>query len=299
MNKSRSHPFGLTDLALLTMVVIWGVNFTVVKTALQEMTPMAFNGLRFAGASVLTMFLAWLLEHDLTIARRDWGLVVLLSCIGNLVYQILFINGLARSRASNTSLILSTAPIFVAFVSSLTKTEKLSGRNWVGILLSFLGIFLLMGSNNGITIEHHALLGSVLVLCSTVSWATYTVFLKRLLQRNSVLKSTAWIMIATTPLLILVALPDLLTMNWRAISLGSWLGLLYSSAIAIGIGYVIWNTGVQRVGSVRTAVYSYFTPVVSVLVAWAFLGETMQPLQALGALGILLGVWLGRSNPRG
>lgn len=299
MNKSRSHPFGLTDLALLTMVVIWGVNFTVVKTALQEMTPMAFNGLRFAGASVLTMFLAWLLEHDLTIARRDWGLVVLLSCIGNLVYQILFINGLARSRASNTSLILSTSPIFVAFVSSLTKTEKLSGRNWVGILISFLGIFLLMGSNNGIAIEHHALLGSVLVLCSTVSWATYTVFLKRLLQRNSVLKSTAWIMIATTPLLILVALPDLLTMNWRAISLGSWLGLLYSSAIAIGIGYVIWNTGVQRVGSVRTAVYSYFTPVVSVLVAWAFLGETMQPLQALGALGILFGVWLGRSNPRG
>ncbi|MGB9881014.1 MAG: DMT family transporter, partial [Anaerolineae bacterium] len=239
-------------------------------------------------------------ERDLTIARRDWGLVLLLSFIGNLVYQILFINGLARSRASNTSLILSTSPIFVALVSTLTKTEKLSGRNWAGILLSFLGIFLLItGSNNVVAIDQRTLWGSVLVLCSTISWATYTVLLKCLVQRTSVIKATAWIMAATTPLLILAALPDLLTQDWRTISLGSWLGLFYSSAIAIGIGYVIWNTGVQRVGSVRTAVYSYFTPVISVVVAWIFLGENMQPVQALGALGILLGVWLGRSQPTG
>lgn len=298
MNKS--HSFGLIDVALLVMVVIWGVNFTVVKTALQEMTPMAFNALRFAGASVLTLLLAWLIERDLTIARRDWGWVLLLSFIGNFVYQVLFINGLARSRASNTSLILSTSPIFVALVSTLTKAEKLSGRNWAGILLSFLGIFLLItGANNGIAVDQGTLWGNTLVLCSTISWATYTVLLKRLVQRNSVIKATAWIMAATTPLLILVALSDFLTQDWRAISLGSWLGLFYSSVIAIGIGYVIWNTGVQRVGSVRTAVYSYFTPVISVIVAWVFLGESMQPLQALGALGILLGVWLGRSQPAG
>ncbi|MBC7262253.1 MAG: DMT family transporter, partial [Chloroflexi bacterium] len=232
----RSRSFGLVDVALLAMVVIWGVNFTVVKTALEEMTPMAFNALRFAGASVLILFLAWLIERDLTIARRDWGLVLLLSFIGNLVYQILFINGLARSRASNTSLILSTSPIFVALVSTLAKTEKLSGRNWAGILLSFLGIFLLItGSNNGVAIDQRTLWGSVLVLCSTISWATYTVLLKRLVQRTSVIKATAWIMAATTPLLILAALPDLLAQDWRAISLGSWLGLFYSSVIAIGI----------------------------------------------------------------
>lgn len=297
---NRSHSFGFVDAMLLAMVVIWGVNFTVVKTALAEMTPMAFNALRFAGASVLTLFLAWLIEHDLTIARHDWGLVLLLSFVGNLVYQVLFINGLARSRASNTSLILSTSPIFVALVSSLTRTEKLSVRNWAGILLSFLGIFLLItGSNNGVVMDRQTLQGNLLVLCSTISWATYTVLLKRLVQRNSVIKATAWIMVATTPLLILAALPDLLTQDWYAISLGSWLGLFYSSVIAIGIGYVIWNTGVQRVGSVRTAVYSYFTPVISVVVAWVFLGENMQPLQALGALGILLGVWLGRSQPAG
>lgn len=294
----KSHSFGFVDVALLTMVVIWGVNFTVVKTALHEMTPMAFNALRFAGASVLTLFLAWLIEHDLTIPRRDWGLVLLLSVIGNLVYQILFINGLARTRASNTSLILSTSPIFVALVSTITKAEKLSSRNWAGILLSFLGIFLLLtGSQNGLAIDRRTLQGNLLVLCATISWATYTVFLKRLLQRHSVLKATAWIMAATTPLLILAALPDLLTQDWHAISYGSWLGLFYSSVLAIGIGYVIWNIGVQRVGSVRTAVYSYVTPVISVMVAWIFLGENMHALQALGAVGIFLGVWLGRSRP--
>nr|MBC7245708.1 EamA family transporter [Chloroflexota bacterium] len=296
----KSHTFGFMDIALLAMVVIWGANFTVVKSALMEMTPMAFNALRFAGASVLTLILAWLIERDLTIARRDLGLVLLLSFIGNFIYQVLFIHGLARSSASSTSLLLSTSPIFVALVSTLTKAEKLSGRNWTGIFLSFLGIFLLLtGANNRVAIDRRTVLGNLLVLCSTISWATYTVLLKRLVQRTSALKATAWIITATTPLLIIAALPDFWAQDWHAISYKSWLGLLYSSGIAIGIGYVIWNTGVQRVGSVRTAVYSYFTPVVSVLVAWAFLGESMQPLQALGAVGILLGVWLGRSKPEG
>jgi len=287
------------DIALLFVVLIWGTNFTVVKSTLSEMTPMAFNALRFTGASALSLILAWIMEKDLWIPQRDWGLVLLLGFIGNFVYQILFINGLARSRASDTSLIISTTPIFVALIGTLTRSEKLRGWNWVGILLSFAGIFLLTtGSRSGMAVDDRTLPGNLLVLGATMSWAVYTILVKRLIQRHSVLKATAWIMTSTTPLLVIAAIPDLWTQNWHAISLQGWLGLIYSSALAIAIGYAIWNTGVQRVGSARTSVYSYLTPLVSVIVAWAFLDESMRPLQALGALGILLGVVLGRYRPK-
>jgi drug/metabolite transporter (DMT)-like permease len=106
-------------------------------------------------------------------------------------------------------------------------------------------------------------------------------------------------MTATTPLLILMALPDLRRQDWGAVSPQSWLGLLFSSLLAIAIAYVIWNAGVRQVGSARTAVYNYLTPLISVLVAWIVLGEAMRPVQALGAVVIVLGVVLGRYRPNG
>jgi drug/metabolite transporter (DMT)-like permease len=297
---AKPHSFGLIDLALLALVIIWGANFAIIKSTLSEITGQTFNALRFGGAALLTLTLTWIVERDLRIPRQDWEIVLLLGLIGTPVYQILFIYGIARTSASNASLILATTPIFVALFGTLTRSEKISRRNWIGVLLSFAGLFLLIGgSSSGLVIGSQTLTGDLLVLVAAVIWAIYTILLKRPTQRNSALKITAWVMVSSIPLLITVALPDLRSQDWHAISPQSWLGLLYSAALAIAIGYVIWNTGVQRIGSARTSVYSYLVPLVAVLVAWAFLGESMQPLQALGAVGILLGVALGRYRSEG
>lgn len=296
--SDEPRSFGLVDLSLLGLVTVWGANFAVIKSALSEMTPMAFNALRFAGASVVTLVLTWIVERDLSIARRDWAPLLVLGFFTNFVHQALFINGIARTRANNTSLILATVPIFVALIGTFLRSEKLHGRNWIGILLSFPGIFLLVaGGGESIAMSSQTLVGDLLVLCATVLWAVYTTFSKGLIQRNSVLRVTAWMMVSSTPLMVLAALPELMTQDWRAVSPQSWLGLLYSAVLAIGVGYVIWNTGVQRLGSARTAVYSYLPPLVAVVVSWVSLGEIMQPLQALGAVGIVLGVALARYRP--
>jgi drug/metabolite transporter (DMT)-like permease len=296
----RSSSFGWIDIALLGMVIIWGINFTVVKSALSEMTPLAYNAVRFSAASLFTLVLAWVVERDLYIARRDWAYVFLLSLIGNFLYQSLYIQGLARSRAGNTSLILSTSPIFVAIIGTLTKQEKLRRLNWLGIFLSFLGLyFLVASSGSGLAWGSETMVGSLLILASASTWGLYTVLLRPLVQRYSATRATAAIMVATTPLLVLAAIPDMQQQDWGAVSAQSWLGLLYSAALAIGIAYVIWNTGVRRVGSARTAVYSYLTPLISVVVAWIFLGEAMRPGQIFGAVAIILGVALGRYRPSG
>lgn len=296
----RSASLGWIDIALLSVVVIWGVNFTVVKSALAEMTPLAYNAARFIAASVFTLVLAWIVERDLYMPPRDWAYVFSLGLLGNFLYQFLYIHGLARSRAGNTSLILSTAPIFVAIIGTLTKQEKLHKWNWLGILLSFLGLyFLVAASGSGLTWGSETLVGSLLILAAACTWGLYTVLLKPLVQRHSVIKTTAWIMTSTTPLLVLVALPEMRQQDWATISAQSWLGLLFSAALAIAISYVIWNAGVRRVGSARTAVYTYLTPLISVVVAWIALGEAMRPVQALGAVATVLGVALGRHRPNG
>lgn len=294
---NTTRRLGPTDLALLGLVTIWGANFTVVKSALAELTPMAFNALRLTGASVLTLLLTYLIERDLSLVPHDWGPVLLLGLAGSGFYQVFFIKGIALTRASHASLILSSTPLFVALLGTVRRSERLNWRNWAGIALGFAGIFLLVTAGSGFGINSSAGTGDLLILAATIAWAVYTLYSRELTVRNSVLKVTAWSLVSSTPLNVLAAIPELRSQDWHAVSAQGWLGLLYSAVLAIGVGYVIWNTGVHRLGSARTSLYSYLTPLVGVMVAWIFLGESMQPLQALGAVGILLGVALGRYQP--
>ena len=294
MNR-HSQPFGITDLTLLALVFIWGANFSVVKHAVSELPPLAFNALRFSGASLLALLLTWLVERDLHIARKDWPLLIVMAFVANSVYQFLFIQGIARTRASNSSLILATPPIWVALFGTLTHSERLSRRNVLGVLLSFVGLCLLIGgSGSELSLGVQTFAGDLLTLCAALIWATHTIVVKRLTSHNSALKVTAWMLVFGTIPLVIVGLSDLKGLDWAQVSTESWLGLAYSAVLAIAVGYVIWNTGVKRIGSTRTAIYSYLQPLIGVGIAWVTLGETMQPLQAFGAAGILAGVALAR-----
>jgi drug/metabolite transporter (DMT)-like permease len=73
-----------------------------------------------------------------------------------------------------------------------------------------------------------------------------------------------------------------------------WIGAGYSGILAIGLAYILWLWGVQKIGNSRTAAYSNLTPVVALGVAWAWLGETPGPLQIGGAAVVLLGLSLAR-----
>ncbi|MFQ6058942.1 MAG: DMT family transporter [Anaerolineae bacterium] len=297
--RAKERPFGATDLMLLTLVLIWGVNFSVVKGALAEMSPLSFNALRFALASILTLILLRITESDLSFPRGDWGRLLLLGLVGHTAYQLLFINGLARTRAGNSSLILATTPIFVALLSAVLGIERIRGRAWLGIFLSFAGIFLIVeSSGKGLGLASQTLTGDILTLFGTLCWSTYTVLSKPMLGRYSPLKLTGLTMSTGTFFLILFSLPQLAEQDWGAVSWQSWLGLIYSFSLAIALGYIVWYTGVRRIGSARTAIYSNLIPVVALTVAWFTLGERIASLQLVGAAVILVGIYLTRSQRR-
>ena len=127
-------------------------------------------------------------------------------------------------------------------------------------------------------------------------WAVYTVGSQPLLARHSPLKLTAMAMLAGAPPLVLLSLPDLLRQNWAAVPPLHWLGLFYSALLSVVVGYVVWGTGVQRVGSSRTAIYSNVTPVIAILVAWVVLGDRLALLQWLGAAVVVVGLLLTRRS---
>ena len=288
--------FGLTDLALLAMTLIWGMNFIIVKTTLLQISPVAFAALRFVLAAFLLFAIVRVRQGGFQIPRAAWRRVALAGVIGTTLYQLLFINGLALTEASNSALIVACTPAFIVLLNRVLGRERFPQRGWLGIGLSFFGITLVIISGGNFALDAQTLLGDGLVLCATFCWALYSVLSVPLLKRYSPLSFTALSTIFGAIPLFIIGLPALVNQDWASVSLGSWAGLAYSAIFAIVIAYIIWNAGVKRLGGARTAIYNNLTPVIATLGAALFLDEPLTPTKILGAGIIFIGLYLARTS---
>ncbi|MGH7545360.1 MAG: DMT family transporter [Gemmatimonadota bacterium] len=290
-------PRSRTDLLLAILVVIWGLNFAVVKAALAEWHPLAFNALRFvlAGAFLLIVQRARAAPAGLApIARRDWPALIALGVLGNTVYQVFFILGLDATLAGNSALVLSITPVFITLLSVTFRHERVSPVAWAGVTVSFAGVALVIAGGTRVAFAGHTVRGDLLTLAASACWALYTVALSPYVRRYGALRMTATTLYIGGAVLVLVALPFLRTQEWTRIGVVGWGGLLYGGILAIGVAYLLWYSGVKRIGSTRTAVHSNLVPAVALVVAWLGLGETPTWLQIGGALAIFAGVALTR-----
>jgi drug/metabolite transporter (DMT)-like permease len=283
------------DGLLLLMVLIWGANFSVVKAALRDFPPLAFNAIRLVLASVV--FLVSIAAAGWPrLSRRDWLSVAALAVIGHFVYQLCFMGGLARTTASNSSLILGGSPVAVALASAMVGHERVPRGQWAGVLLSVAGIYLVVGT--GAHFGGASLAGDLLTLGAVACWSAYTVGARPLLERHSPLVVTGLTMALGTVFIAPLGIPDLRGMDLSHVHPWAWVALVFSSILALNVAYLIWYTAVQRIGNLRTSVYSNVTPIVGMSVAALFLGEQMTASKVAGAAAILCGVAITRIASR-
>ena len=286
----------LTDLLLVLMSFIWGINYSVVKFGTSMVAPLAYNAVRITMAAVaLLLGLAW--TRRAWPSRRDLLTLLVLGMIGNGVYQILFIEGVARSRAGDAALVLAASPAFIAILGRALGVERISTRGVVGIALSLAGMaFVVYGREMaGEGGDTTTLLGNLLVLAGSLAWALYSVLLKPRTDHLDVVTISAFTMLGGAIVMLAVGAPAMARTDWRAVAPGVWGAMLYSGLFALVLAYLFWYRGVQVLGPTRTAMYSNLQPVIALGAAWAALGEVPTPWQAVGAGTIIAGVVLTRT----
>ncbi len=296
--QHTTHPvrgFGVVDGLVLILMVIWGVNYVIVKQSLAEMLPLTFNGLRFLIASLLLLLSLRLVHEDWRLERSDIPRIAFLGLVGVSAYQVLFIIGLNLSTATNVSLAIATSPSMVVALSILLGMERARGSTWLGVALAFGGLVLVIGGKpNGLHFYMTTLPGDLMALGSAATWAVYTVSAQPLFRRYSPFKIATMAITAGAGPLLVVALPELARQDWGRVTALGWGGLAFSAVLSIALGYVIFYVGVKALGGPRTAIYTNLTPVVAVLTAVLILGEQMNGLQVMGAAVVLIGVYLTR-----
>ena len=284
-----------TDLGLVLLAVIWGVNFSVVKVVLAELEPLAFNALRFPLAAWVMWVLVRHLPGPRVPARKDLGRIVALGILGNVVYQLCFIFGLDWTLAGNASLMLSTTPIWTVILSAAVGHERVNTWVAVGVAGTFAGMILvILGGGDGFDLSSQTLRGDIIMVFASILWSIYTIGSRRPVGTYGALRMTAWTLWAGTPFIFFMGVPDLLRTDLTMSSVGAWVGVAYAGIMSVGVAYLLWYRGVQRLGNNRTAIYSNLVPVAALGTAWVWLGELPRPLQLLGAAVILVGLSVAR-----
>ena len=284
-----------TDLGLLLIVLIWGVNFSVLKVLLREFEPLALNALRFPMAAVALWILVRRLDGSSKPDPEDLRRIITLGLLGNVAYQLCFIFGVDSTFAGNASLLLATTPVWTLFLSSVAGHERPGGWVIIGVAGTLIGIFMVItGSRDAGTLASPTTRGDLLILIASMLWAMYTVGGRKPVTRYGALRVTAWTLWVATPIIFLMGLPSLMKTDLRTITPEAWIGITYAGLLGIGLAYLLWYRAVERIGNNRTAVYSNLVPVAALITAWIWLGEVPTTLQLIGAAVILVGLTLAR-----
>lgn len=280
---------------MVTMALIWGINFSVVKYGTHFVPPLAFNGVRVALAALALLVIA-IVARARWPSRRDTLILLLLGVLGNGVYQVLFIEGMARTRAGTAALVLASSPAFIAIIGRAFGVERTTRRRWIGIAIQLAGMGLVvLGSARAATSDRGSLFGTLLVLAGSLAWAIFTVTLKPYTHRIHPLQLAALTMAGGALPLAVVAMPDMVATSWETVPAGVWVAILYSGLGALVVAYLLWYRGVRAIGPTRTAMYGNLQPIIALAVAWIMLHEIPTVWQGLGATGIMSGLLLTKS----
>lgn len=283
------------ELGLAATIVIWGLNFAVIKVPLEVIPPFTVNMLRF-GVSVAVLGAVYVarcrgrgVSPFADLLKAPWK-VAGLGFLSNLGYQAGFIVGIDRTTAGAAALLIATSPLWTAVVAHLLGIDRLRGAAWVGLAISLGGAALVVLGRAGSAVEGEVL-GIVVMLAAAAAWGVFTVLSRPVLDGGvSPMGLTVWGQTLALPGLVALGWPGVSETDWSLVGLPEVLAVLYSGGLSIGVAYVLWNQSVRIAGPSRTAAYSNLVPFIGLLAGVVFLGEPVQALQIAGGICIVAGL---------
>jgi drug/metabolite transporter (DMT)-like permease len=290
MTKSRVKTWA--HLSLLAANIIYGVNYSIAKSVMPDtIKPFALVSVRTVFAAMLFWTTSLFLPKE-TVSRKE--LLYLFGCsfFGMVINQVLFLLGLSYTSPVNSSIIVSTNPIFAFVFAALILKENFTFLKGAGMAIGLAGVVLLILQNGTPDVGSTTFLGDVFTLVNTMSWAFYTVIIKRMVEKYHPVTVMKWTflfaMLTTVPL----GYSEWSTMDWTAISLKGWLGISFIVVFATYIGYLLISFGLRRLSPTIVSTYTYINPVIAAYLASILGQDRITFVMVISAMLIFAGVFV-------
>lgn len=277
--------------ALIGVQILFGSLPVIGKVVLGVMPAIALVGFR-VGITALVLFVVQLYRRRVWLQfKEDYIKLAAISLFAVTFNQLLFIGGLSLTKASNTSLLAVTIPIFTLAVSAIVGTERLRTIKVVGIALAAAGIIFLIDPRNA-SFSSETTLGDLMIIANSLSYGIFVATSKDTITRNGAFRSTMWIFIFASIVCVPLGIASLGTIDATQINLNIWLIVLYVSVVATAGPYLLNAYALSKVNPSVVAVYIYLQPIIGFSLAVIFLNELLDLKFAVAAVLVFAGVYL-------
>ena len=282
-------------IAWAAVCLIWGTTYLAIKIALETIPPFLMGGIRYLIAGVLLAL--WLLARGQTIPPvREWGRLAVLGFLmialgnGGVVWAEQYL------ASGLTAVVIATSPFWMVAVDSwLPGADRLSGRQWGGLFIGFLGIVMLVWpdiSLGGVT-GRGVVLGVLSVQVACIGWAIASAYTRRHSMSRNVLGIAAVQMFFGG-----------LFMTLAGTAMGEWAHLSFSSRTLAALGYLTlagsviafaaYSYALRHLPIATVSLYTYVNPVIAVALGTLLLGEPFRLSMIAAALIIVVGMLVVR-----
>jgi drug/metabolite transporter (DMT)-like permease len=282
----------VTEVSLVLAATFWGLNFAATKYAATTIPPLLLVALRFTVGGLLLLLVLRIIEPKSRLRRSDLLPMTALGCFGVATAQTGFTFGLSLSSAGSTGLIFATAPVWGLLLGAVLGLERPTWKGVIGVGLSIVGVALVV--LDGLTSGNASFVGDLLVLVAAFCVGAYAVLSMPLLERYTPLAVATYPVLFGIPFLLLLSSPQLLSLQWGSVGVGSWVAVAYSAVFATAFAFAAWQRGISHIGANRVLIYQYLITIVGVSSGIVFFGETLSVNKIAGGVVILLGVYLAR-----
>jgi len=265
---------------------IWGGMYVVSKVILEIIPPFTLVAIRLI-LGILTLAIVLVLRGSLKVTRQQFLQVFGVGFVGygiSLSQQFL---GTKLSTAANGSLVTSSTPAFVLLFAWILLGERITLHKTIALLFATLGVVAVIDPRAA-QLNQELFLGNILLFGAGITWALYSVLVRKVTQTLDVLTFSMIAFIGGLPIVLPAGVWELNTVGVGAINLGVVGGVLFLGIISTALAMVLWNNAFAILDAGPASLTFFAQPIVGTLLGWFFLGEKITPLFLLG--GVLIGV---------
>jgi len=292
---SARHDALTGTLFVLGAIITWGAYFPYAKLILQKISPVDFLIFRLGIGTIVLALLNLRLRKSFRIEKRDLVIVLGAGVIGIIIHQIVQLNGLRFTSATNTGWILTLIPPVTGLLGWFFLKERVRGRQILGLTIATIGVVFFVSKGHPEQLSLGKNLGDVLAFISVITWSIYTIMTKARLGRYDPLAVSVIHMFLGFLFFALVGGWGIST-RVTTLNLHDWVVIIAIGVVPSGLAYYWWNAGLKRLTAMDTSMFLFIEAIVASATASALLGESFTaPMVAFAGL-IATGVYVGQGR---
>lgn len=282
---------------LILCVLFWSSNFILGRYLHDEFEPITLAFYRWL--SVFIGIFPFFILHFKTIlkeCKENFVYILVLAFFSIVCFNTLLYFGLEQTTATNALLINSIFPILVVFLSFIILKSAITFNQIMGIIFSTFGVlFIVLKGNLQDLSSLHLNSGDIFILSATLTWALYSALLKyKPLNLSSIQFFTTMVVVGFIMMLPLYLFSTQSISNDILSVKHHYLIILFMAIFPSILSFLFWNKGILEIGADKTGQFTHLMPIFGTILAYLFLGETIEFYHFAGLVFIFLGIYLSQ-----